>query len=281
MLGWDDECSVRDVLVFFSLDDNAPQRMRIRVQKNLSSEEILRQITLQLSERDIAKHSALAPHVSLPLDAQLFAFCVKENCFVPIDGKSANTLKDFTRLLIHPAGCSPPQNGVIPRASSAPGGASRWRSSHSPSCRPSTGRPFSCQTRERSLPLQFSRPRASRLDDVGSGRGGDVGDDDADSELAAANKSSSFTLKLMLQVTEFLLSEYSARAVDDVIEPTWENLQILVENILSRNYSSAPCSLDALTVEAFMETFLRGLRLGRMCRTSPQLPSLKENITDM
>ncbi|RNF26971.1 uncharacterized protein Tco025E_00776 [Trypanosoma conorhini] len=281
MFGFRDDALTREFLVHASIRDDAPQRLRLKVQDPLSAEDMLQQIARQLVEPTTSISAEAPTRMPISLDSHLLAFSAEENCFVPVDGKPADMLKVFAHLLVHPFSAVPSlvpsaavsrrssSNSVTLCASATNGGAGLKGASPKDGCflsRNST----SAGTR-RSEPFgQTFRLSPYRTDEFFS----QTLDQMDGSDTYRKRKKLPLTLECMLKVVEFLLSEYSARAAEDVIEPTEKSVWGLIEDIASRNGGVSTRSLDPVMLDAFMETILCGISTGRIQRTSRrQLPS--------
>ncbi|KEG14821.1 hypothetical protein DQ04_00291070 [Trypanosoma grayi] len=277
----------KEFLVHSSIKDDAPQRMRLKVRNPLSSEDLLKQIERQLVDPMSSMPSLAVSRIHVAPGSHLFAFSAEENCFVPLDGKPADALRDFGRLLLHSSSAAPSSvpSSVISRQSSIPDGSQRVSNeceshgdtrlsrtphdsnvgfSKSPDDRPvmvwppsSAKKRASATSRTVRLPPLHSAVVESSLND-GLNRS---------TEMLESKKVSS-TMELMLQVMGFLLTEYTAHSSKDVIEPTEEGLWSLIEEILYRRGNPMPHSLDPPTVDAFLQTILRSITTGREYRAT-------------
>ncbi|ESL09305.1 hypothetical protein TRSC58_02977 [Trypanosoma rangeli SC58] len=265
----------REFLVHTSIHDDAPQKLRLKVQDPLSAEDMLQQIARQMVEPTTSISAEGPTRMPILLDSRLLAFSAEENCFVPVDGKPADMLRVFAHLLVHPFS---PVPSLVPNASVS------WRSSFESGVRGvstregtaslkgalpkggcfSTRKPHSAGTRRNESLGHAFRLSPHRTDELSS-QTGDLMDGLGEYQK---RKRLPLTLECMLEVVEYLLSEYSARAADDVIEPTEKSVWNLVEDISGCRGGVSTRSLDPVTVNAFVETILCSLSTGRIRRTS-------------
>ncbi|RNF00113.1 hypothetical protein TraAM80_07796 [Trypanosoma rangeli] len=274
MLDFRDD-AFREFLVHTSIHDNAPQKLRLKVQDPLSAEDMLQQIARLLIEPTTSISPEGPTRMPILLDSSLLAFSAEENCFVPVDGKPADMLKVFAHLLVHKFSAVPSLvpnaavswrssfNSGIPSVSAQDGAASLEGPLPKGGCL-FTRTPPSAGTR-RNEPLgHTSRLSPHRTDELPS-QTGDLMDGLGEYRK---RRRLPLTLECMLEVVEYLLSEYSARAADDVIEPTEKSVWNLVEDISGRSGGVSTRSLDPVTVNAFVETILCSINTGRIRRTS-------------
>ncbi|EKF27429.1 hypothetical protein MOQ_008847 [Trypanosoma cruzi marinkellei] len=265
----------REFLVHVSIQDKAPQRLQLKVQNPLSAEDMLRQIGRQLVEpTDFFSENVTLRRV-VP-DSHLFAFSAEENCFVPVDGKPAAVLKNFAHLLVHPL-------SVLPQLGST--AVAPWRHLRNSGTRCVSAPPLNGDASQtKRSPQQRVQFRVLESLSAGKRQCGALGQDDfsalppAEDSLtqprnerdgldeAQRRRKLSVTLEVMLKVMGHLLSEYSSRASEDVIEPTEKSLWNLIEDASCRSGGVPAPSLDSVTVDAFVETIISSIHRGRMHR---------------
>ncbi|ORC86229.1 uncharacterized protein TM35_000291110 [Trypanosoma theileri] len=299
-----DDPYTREFLVYSSVHDRAPQRMRLKLHQPLSADDLLRQIGRQLIDPSLTMQSTAAVRAALPRGSHLFAFSAEESCFFPVDGKPAEALKHLDRLLVHNSSVLPsPSPTSVQSPKSSSGYISRRASTpYDYLCSSHIHCPFQQQhqyqyqqqqqqqqqalalagRRVRGLQARSTTPLGGRTSPVGQqssgGRTTPLGPPSRLPPLRSALDSPSSqadggpakiiaTMELMLQVTGFLLAEYVARAVDDVVQPTEESLWNLVEESFYHEGGTSLLSLDYSTVDAFLQTILRSVKMGRAHRT--------------
>ncbi|PWU90184.1 hypothetical protein C4B63_52g172 [Trypanosoma cruzi] len=265
----------REFLVHVSIQDKAPQRLQLKVRNPLSAEDMLRQIGRQLVDPTTSCSEKVSLRRVLP-DSHLFAFSAEENCFVPVDGKPAAVLGNFVHLLVHPLSILPPLGpaAVAPSKNSRNGGTR---------CVSTPLNVDASQTKKG--PLQRAQFRMRESLSAGKKQCGahrqngcsalqpaedlltQPRDERDGLDEAQKRRKLSVTLEVMLKVMGHILSEYSSRASDDVIEPTEKNLWNLIEDASCRSGGVPAPSLDSVAVDAFVETVISSIHRGRLHRT--------------
>nr|CCC91463.1 conserved hypothetical protein [Trypanosoma congolense IL3000] len=264
MSQWSDFCTM-EFLVQLSVRDNAPQRVKIKVRNPIRTRDMLQQIERQLVELNgnlATKSPCLLP------GSQLFIFSPQEDCFIPLEGKSANVLQNFCRLLV--------QQPVAQQPATSGGGTAVVRSASRTSCRSlSTSAPLETpQINDEACvdhgPQDRMSPDWKRVED-GDRRLRSVEPaenaitckapvlDEHKVESAMLTADTSTTIEVMLKVVGIILREHAARAAGCVMEPTEDAVWSIVEEVLYSNGNFAPCSLDPNIVDAFMQTIVQSI----------------------
>ncbi|KAH9597944.1 hypothetical protein LSM04_007642 [Trypanosoma melophagium] len=274
MLTVRDDPFTREFLVYSSVRDRAPQRMRLKLRQPLCADDLLRQIGRQLIDPSLSMQSTALVHAAIPRGSHLFAFSAEESCFFPVDGKPAEALRHLDRLLVHSSSVLPsPTSTCLQSPHSSVGYISRRASTPFEYLCSSHSRCQNQQQQQKALVLAVRRLRSAnkRSTTPLGGRTSPVGppsrlpplSSPVDGPPSPTDAKVVATMDLMLQVTGFLLAEYVARAVDDVLQPTEESLWSLVEETLYHSRGTTPLSLDYGTVDAFLQTILRSVKMGR------------------